>query len=379
MEKVDHVSPLEVEEDVGLDQEDMRFEIEEDEEEDELVQEEEEKDDDEDSFKDFMLYHQVTSFKHAGETVHGIQVMDLPLSTDHKRYEDSLNSRLVSKQLFDYFMQASVRRFSFCKIGFTAFKHYEWLLRTQALNKRSDVLERRNDAMKRHTQLLNRMTDEEDWAEASQQQADAEKRAEVFRRKAGVLGKWVDEYLRVILNLDIEDHIQMFVGSQNSSSFTPEQMKKLLSLINETASGSVHANMTGKASFFNANVWFNINFSKYFCGNNNLYVKTITLGWIIDSGANQHLTVSTVGMSNIVDISNLKITVGHPNGTLATASHVGNLKVTKNVILLGHPADQVLADVSACEVCHRAKQTRESFPLSDHNSKKVRDIIHLDL
>nr|GEX12435.1 ribonuclease H-like domain-containing protein [Tanacetum cinerariifolium] len=105
------------------------------------------------------------------------------------------------------------------------------------------------------------------------------------------------------------------------------------------------------ASFFNANVWFNINFSKYFYGNNNMYVKTITLGWIINSGANQHLSVSTVGMFNIVDISNLKIAMGHPNGTLATVSHVGNLKLTKNVIMydvlvvhrLGHPADQVLA------------------------------------
>ncbi|GJV98706.1 ribonuclease H-like domain-containing protein [Tanacetum coccineum] len=127
---------------------------------------------------------------------------------------------------------------------------------------------------------------------------------------------------------------QQSAGSQKiSSSFTPEQMKKLLSLINETSSGSVRANMAGRASFFNANVWFNINFSKYFYGNNNMYVKTITLGWIIDSGVNQHLTISTVGMFNIVDISNLKITVGHPNGTLATMSHVGNLKLTKNVIL----------------------------------------------
>ncbi|GKB07038.1 hypothetical protein Tco_0835271 [Tanacetum coccineum] len=88
------------------------------------------------------------------------------------------------------------------------------------------------------------------------------------------------------------------VGSQNSSysSFTPEQIKKLLNLVNETSTGSVHANMA-------------------------------------DSGANQHLTVSTVGMSNIVDISNLKINVGHPNGTLATVSHVGNLQLTKNVVL----------------------------------------------
>nr|GEZ04180.1 ribonuclease H-like domain-containing protein [Tanacetum cinerariifolium] len=58
---------------------------------------------------------------------------------------------------------------------------------------------------------------------------------------------------------------------------------------------------------------------------------------------------------------------------------------------LSHPADQVFAvlkedlklskttDVSACGVCHRAKQTKESFPLSDQKSKKVGDLIHLDL
>ncbi|GKF48646.1 hypothetical protein Tco_0141897, partial [Tanacetum coccineum] len=38
-------------------------------------------------------------------------------------------------------------------------------------------------------------------------------------------------------------------------------------------------------------------------------------------------------MNNVVDISKLKITVGHPNGTLATISHVGNLKLANNVIL----------------------------------------------
>ncbi|GKB68046.1 ribonuclease H-like domain-containing protein, partial [Tanacetum coccineum] len=58
---------------------------------------------------------------------------------------------------------------------------------------------------------------------------------------------------------------------------------------------------------------------------------------------------------------------------------------------LGHPADQVLAvlkndlnlykvtDVSACEVCLKAKQTREPFHLSDHKSEKLDDLVHLDL
>ncbi|GJY21324.1 ribonuclease H-like domain-containing protein [Tanacetum coccineum] len=153
-----------------------------------------------------------------------------------------------------------------------------------------------------------------------------------------------------------------------SIGFTSEQIQKILNLINDKPSGSIHANMAGKASFFNGN--------------------------IIDSGANQHLIGLTFGMSNVVDISKLKITIGHPNGTLAVISHVGNLKLANNVILyvvlvvpgqytmvmtfhvskvvwhnrLGHLAGQVLA-----------KQTREHFPLSDHKSKTLGELVHLDL
>ncbi|GKA91257.1 hypothetical protein Tco_0813127, partial [Tanacetum coccineum] len=32
-----------------------------------------------------------------------------------------------------------------------------------------------------------------------------------------------------------------------------------------------------------------------------------------------------------------------------------------------------------CEVCHKAKQTREPFPLSDHKSLDVGELVHLDL
>ncbi|GJR71206.1 ribonuclease H-like domain-containing protein [Tanacetum coccineum] len=74
-------------------------------------------------------------------------------------------------------------------------------------------------------------------------------------------------------------------------------------------------------------------------------VVTISLGWIIDSGTNQHLTVSIVGMFSVVDISSLNITFGHPNGTLATISHVGNLKLTNNVVLY-----DVLVVLSYCEL-----------------------------
>nr|GEX22477.1 ribonuclease H-like domain-containing protein [Tanacetum cinerariifolium] len=38
-------------------------------------------------------------------------------------------------------------------------------------------------------------------------------------------------------------------------------------------------------------------------------------------------------MFNLVDLSGLKLTVGHPNGTLAKITHVGNLKLNNDVIL----------------------------------------------
>nr|GEW41174.1 ribonuclease H-like domain-containing protein [Tanacetum cinerariifolium] len=213
-------------------------------------------------------------------------------------------------------------------------------------------------------------------------------------------------------------------------------MKKSLSLINDNGSDNFHASM---------------------------------------AGANQHLTVSIVGMFSVVDVSSLNITISHPNGTLATISHIGNLKLTNNIMLydflmvhgycvsllfvnklirdskmfvsfdeekcyildltmqkilgtgseseglylfdmppkcslgesnmamsfnvskllwhnrLGHPADQVLATlhnnlkfsksafVHVCEVCYKAKQARELFPLSDHKSKKLGELVHLDL
>ncbi|GJY72925.1 ribonuclease H-like domain-containing protein [Tanacetum coccineum] len=58
---------------------------------------------------------------------------------------------------------------------------------------------------------------------------------------------------------------------------------------------------------------------------------------------------------------------------------------------LGHPVDPVLNvlkdslpidkqdNIICCEVCQRAKQTRERLPLSDHISKRLGDLVHLDL
>lgn len=90
---------------------------------------------------------------------------------------------------------------------------------------------------------------------------------------------------------------------------------KLLSLINEKPSISAHANMGGSVNNFS--ILFNTNFDTFF--NSYLFNKSkhVNKGWIIDSGANQHMTYSDKRLTNIVDVFDLKLTVGHPNGTQA--------------------------------------------------------------
>ncbi|GJW63747.1 ribonuclease H-like domain-containing protein [Tanacetum coccineum] len=271
-------------------------------------------------------------------------------------------------------------------------------------------------------------------------------------------------------------------GDVNAQRCDPSQDDVRLCLDDDLKKAQDHrnanANMASmRPTFFNGNVMFNLNFEKYFYAQTCSYMYNLTLGWIIDSGANQHLTNSTKNMFNVSDISSLNLTVGHPNGTLAKITAIGSLRLTANVVLfdvlvipeynaslmskhklikdsklfvdfdktkcyiqdlnlvktlgtgseaaglylfdveqcgksvvghanstfvchaskqlwhsrLGHPADHVLSvlsgkiglkydkHVSPCNICHKAKQTREPFPLSDHKSLAVGDLVHLYL
>ncbi|GJS48265.1 ribonuclease H-like domain-containing protein [Tanacetum coccineum] len=164
--------------------------------------------------------------------------------------------------------------------------------------------------------------------------------------------------------------------------------------------------------------------------------------------ANQHMTYTDKELDNVIDISHLRIKLGHPNRTEAYISKIGNLILSngltlydvmvipeycvtliyvhklakenkvivafdenrcyflnqdlslKNVLGIGdqceglyyynnqEPVLDVLKDsllidkkdnVVCSEICQRAKQTREPFPLSDHTSKCLGDLVHLDL
>ncbi|GJX69519.1 zinc finger, RING/FYVE/PHD-type containing protein [Tanacetum coccineum] len=231
---------------------DLNYETEEDIEDEEEKEKEKEKDDDEDVYKNLVLLPRVTGwYDHVtGKTDHGIQVMNVRLSTDCKKYEfdrcpiclkplthDKIHqlcclpcghmfgmscikqwmedrSRDKCPQCNKFFLlesvrllyatrlcipsaadrKASIRRFSFNKKGFTTFKQYERELRTNALNNRSDALKQRADvlgrqnvAMKRRTKLLKRMAVVEKRADGLERKNDA------MKRQTELLNRMTDE------------------------------------------------------------------------------------------------------------------------------------------------------------------------------------------
>ncbi|GJT01387.1 hypothetical protein Tco_0822556 [Tanacetum coccineum] len=134
-------------------------------------------------------------------------------------------------------------------------------------------------------------------------------------------------------NVDMSQNASTFSSSM-SASFTNEQMIKLLSLINEKLAANVSDSMAGNMPcFFNNSTYFNLNIEKFYYTKSGSYVYNVTLGWIIDSSANQYMTTSTKNMFNAVDIYSLKLSAGHPNGTMANITAIGSLRLTKNVVL----------------------------------------------
>ncbi|GJX73952.1 hypothetical protein Tco_0312547 [Tanacetum coccineum] len=116
--------------------------------------------------------------------------------------------------------------------------------------------------------------------------------------------------------------------------FTKEQMAKILALINEKPSESANANMAGmRSTFFNGNVFFSLSFQRFLCAESCSYMYNLFVRWIIDSGANQHLIVSIKNMFSFVDVSSLNLTVGHPNGTLAKITAIGNVRLFAIIVL----------------------------------------------
>ncbi|GKF15399.1 hypothetical protein Tco_0056861, partial [Tanacetum coccineum] len=120
------------------------------------------------------------------------------------------------------------------------------------------------------------------------------------------------------------------VGSNSSNEFFDEQMTTLISLIKETSINGkgIHAN-----TYMNSSTMFNKNFEKFFCSNSSMHSKLVSKGLITNSDANQHITYTDKNLTNVIDVSYLKVKVTHPNGNETFFTKIGNMSLTNYLTL----------------------------------------------
>ncbi|GKB04861.1 zinc finger, CCHC-type containing protein [Tanacetum coccineum] len=98
---------------------------------------------------------------------------------------------------------------------------------------------------------------------------------------------------------------------------------------------------------------------------------------------------------DIIDLTGLNLTVSHPNGTVEHVKCIGsyileNDLIIKDVLVVPgyHDLTQSYPIGTSSEkgglyfldeVFHKAKKTREPFPLSVHKTKRLGDLVHLDV
>nr|GEW90628.1 ribonuclease H-like domain-containing protein [Tanacetum cinerariifolium] len=207
-----------------------------------------------------------------------------------------------------------------------------------------------------------------------------------------------------------------------SVSFTNEQMVKLLSLINEKPVANDSDSMAGNMPcFFHNSTDVNLNIEKFYCAKSGSYVYNVTLGRIINSGANQHMTTSTknimrltknVVLFDVLVIPEYTINLLSVNKMIKDSKYfvgfdeskcyIQDLKLGKLVgtgsesgglymfdcdhngkTFAGMSNSGIVSYVSKelwhCRLGHPTGQTRELFPLSDHKSSRIGDLIHLDV
>nr|GEZ85079.1 ribonuclease H-like domain-containing protein [Tanacetum cinerariifolium] len=210
-------------------------------------------------------------------------------------------------------------------------------------------------------------------------------------------------------------------ASKSPVSLSNEQLTRLMNLLNDNGVSSANANMSDKNSlnfkvtFFNGSVKFNINFQRYFNGKVD-FVVGLTVGHLNETRAlitkigdlklNDNITLYdvlvvpryTVSLLSVHKLSrdNKMFTGFNENNACKTVSNcsISSCFVSRTLRhqRLGHPADLALDVLKGslnldsqttpehiCDTCNKAKQTREPFPLSDHKSSKIGELLHLDV
>ncbi|GJX51719.1 LysM domain receptor-like kinase 3, partial [Tanacetum coccineum] len=118
-------------------------------------------------------------------------------------------------------------------------------------------------------------------------------------------------------------------ASANTYVLSSDNYQKLMALLRNSGSRTACdiGNVTGIP--IGSNMVFCFASCRFFNMHNDISTYSAYVGWIIDSGASQHMTYSAVLLFNVIDVSHLDITVAHPNGTVAKVNQIGSFKLTK--------------------------------------------------
>ncbi|GJW32287.1 ribonuclease H-like domain-containing protein [Tanacetum coccineum] len=186
--------------------------------------------------------------------------------------------------------------------------------------------------------------------------------------------------------------------STGTLSFTNEQVQKLISLLNDKSGSAAHANMAGNLKLNNDVILFDVLVIPEYCVSLLSVHKLIKDSKLIVSFDETKCVIQDLKREKVLGTGSESagLYVFDANCDKLVVSNQSKFLVcyvSKEVWhnRLGHPANQVLKLLknslnlsnldhnSPCEVCHKAKQTRDSFPISDHKSVALGDLIYLDV
>ncbi|GJS17143.1 ribonuclease H-like domain-containing protein [Tanacetum coccineum] len=159
--------------------------------------------------------------------------------------------------------------------------------------------------------------------------------------------------------------------NNNADVKTNDLFQKLMSLLNDKSGSAAHTNMAGNLRLNNDVVLFDVLVIPEYC------VSLLSVHKLIKDSK---LSVSFDETKCVIqDLKREKVLgTGSESAGLyvfyANCDKLAVLKLLKNSLNLSN-----LDHNSPCEVCHKAKQTRDSFPISDHKSVALGDLIHLDV
>ncbi|GJY72121.1 ribonuclease H-like domain-containing protein [Tanacetum coccineum] len=168
--------------------------------------------------------------------------------------------------------------------------------------------------------------------------------------------------------------------SNSLDSISSEQLARLMSLLNDNDVSTANANMAE----YTVNI---LSIHKLAIDSKQFVDFDESKCYIQHLGANKSVWISNqCNGLYLFDVDNAC--------KIASTSSIASCFVSKTLWhqRLGHPADQVLDVLKTalnlnshyvsdhlCDTCNKAKQTREPFPLSDHKSTKIGQLVHLDV